>query len=288
MSKSDWRTKHGEVIRDFLLFLNCRSQDYILKGGTSLMLCYQLDRFSEDIDLDCTHSQLIKSIVDEFCISRHYQYRIAKDTSTVKRFMIHYGNEEKPLKIEVSYRKRFISPDDYTQINNVTVYKIDEICRMKTHAYSSRDRIRDLYDLSFICNRYWEQLSDGTIKSVQDCVSYKGLEQFDYLIATQSDPLIDNDKLAIDFLNMYDKLGLLIEESISITKKEEQAVTSHKNETAFMEVTETEAELLKSNGIYFEGKIYNKNGSVIKIDKSDKERTESILAQMRNHKGLKK
>lgn len=55
-----------------------------------------------------------------------------------------------------------------------------------------------------------------------------------------------------------------------------------------MEVTETEAELLKSNGIYFEGKIYNKNGSVIKIDKSDKERTESILAQMRNHKGLKK
>ena len=29
MSKSDRRTKHGEVIRDFLLFLNSHSRDYI-------------------------------------------------------------------------------------------------------------------------------------------------------------------------------------------------------------------------------------------------------------------
>ena len=46
------RKLHFEIIKDFLLYLNRVSKDYILKGGTSLMTCYGLDRFSEDIDLD--------------------------------------------------------------------------------------------------------------------------------------------------------------------------------------------------------------------------------------------
>ena len=283
----DWRKKHGEVINDFLIFLNKHTKDYVLKGGTSLMLCYKLDRFSEDIDLDCAHSQQIKAIVDEFCSNRNYKYRIAKDTNTVKRFMIHYGSEEKPLKIEISYRKKYISPDDYSYINGITVYKIDEICRMKTHAYSSRDRIRDLYDLTFICNNYWEELSDNTIKSIQDCVSYKGIEQFDYLIATQSDPLIDNEKLADDFLTMYDKLGLLMEEETLV-----KDTLPHNKESSqkkyFIEVNQSEAEQLKNNNIEYEGKIYNPDRSVVKINFSDRDKADSILAQIRNRKGFKK
>lgn len=52
----DWRIMHGNIIKSFILFLNSMSNQYILKGGTSLMLCYGLTRFSEDIDLDalCT------------------------------------------------------------------------------------------------------------------------------------------------------------------------------------------------------------------------------------------
>ncbi len=208
----DWRIAHGEAISTFLQYMNKQSSDYILKGGTSLMTCYNLDRFSEDIDLDCIRSTQIKTIVSDFCNSRGYTYRIAKDTNTVKRFMINYGNAEKPLKIEVSYRKKIIEPSEYTRINGITVYNIDDICRMKMNAYISRDKIRDLYDLSFICNNYWERLSNSTIKSLRDCVSFKGLEQFDYLIKTQSDELINNDKLAEDFLGMYDKLGLLVDD----------------------------------------------------------------------------
>lgn len=283
----DWRKNHGEVINDFLVFLNKRTKDYVLKGGTSLMLCYKLDRFSEDIDLDCSHSQQIKALVDEFCSDRNYKYRIAKDTNTVKRFMIHYGNEEKPLKIEISYRKKYISPDDYTTVNGITVYKIDEICRMKTHAYSSRDRIRDLYDLTFICNNYWDSLSENTIKSIQDCVSYKGIEQFDYLIATQSDPLINSDKLAEDFLTMYDKLGLLIDDE-SIVKDTLPKGNENSQEKYYVEVTQSEAEQLKSNGIEYEGTIYDSDRSVIKINFSDREKANTILAQVKNSKGFKK
>lgn len=207
----NWRIKHAETIEKFLKYLNRNSDDYILKGGTSLMMCYNLDRFSEDIDLDCVRSKQIKTIVNDFCNFEKFTYRIAKDTDTVKRFMINYGNESKPLKIEVSYRKKVINPDEYTTINGIKVYTIENICAMKVNAYSSRDRIRDLYDLTFICNKYWDALPSLVKNLVSYCVEYKGLEQFDYLIKTQSDELIDNDKLASDFLEMYDRLGLLID-----------------------------------------------------------------------------
>lgn len=49
---SDWREQHGVVISLFLKYLNSQTDDFVLKGGTALMTCYKLDRFSEDIDLD--------------------------------------------------------------------------------------------------------------------------------------------------------------------------------------------------------------------------------------------
>ena len=49
---SDWRILYGEIIKDFLYFLNNKSNKFVLKGDTSLMMCYNLTRFSEDIDLD--------------------------------------------------------------------------------------------------------------------------------------------------------------------------------------------------------------------------------------------
>ena len=75
---SNWRKEHGETIRDFLIYLNKHSNEYILKGDTSLMMCYNLDRFSEDIDLDCTHSKQIKSIVDSYCEEKGYSYTMAE------------------------------------------------------------------------------------------------------------------------------------------------------------------------------------------------------------------
>ena len=177
----DWKTLHEKVMVSYLLLLNKRTDQFILKGGTALARCYGLDRFSEDIDLDGT-KQDIKEITKRFCDRFGFTLRVAKDTPTVKRCLVDYGNTNKPLKIEVSY--------------NV------------------RDKIRDLYDLTFICNNHFEKLSHGTKNSIRDVLSYKGLEQFDYLVATQSDPLIDKDKLAEGFLKMHDRLGLLTDRAV--------------------------------------------------------------------------
>ena len=123
--------------------MNNRSKSYVLKGGTSLMLCYNLTRFSDDIDLD-EFDYDIEQIVRDFCTFNGFNYRVAKDTPTVKRYMIHYGGE-KPLKVEISYRIKEINFACETSIiNGILVYNIQNILLMKLNAYSGRDKIRDL------------------------------------------------------------------------------------------------------------------------------------------------
>lgn len=207
----DWQILHKEVIFDFLYFLNSKTNKFILKGGTSLMLCYGLTRFSEDIDLDGFDTQFFK-YVDLFVKSFNHKYsgltyRKAKDTSTVKRVFIHYGGS-KPLKIEVSYRRRSISSNDFCIISGISVYSIENIMSMKIGAFQGRDKIRDLFDIVFVYLNYKSCLSNEVISLLTNAVAFKGVEQFDYLISNQSDPLIDNNVLLDGFLTMYYDLGL--------------------------------------------------------------------------------
>ncbi|GAB1825336.1 nucleotidyl transferase AbiEii/AbiGii toxin family protein [Turicimonas sp. TL08] len=216
----DGKELHEKIMISYLLLLNKQTDQFILKGGTALSRCYGLDRFSEDIDLD-GHKQDIKELTRRFCDRFGFTMRVAKDTSTVKRCLIDYGGLEKPLKIEVSYRNQQISEQDWQIVGGIKVYSIDALARMKANAYNGRDKIRDLYDLSFICNNYFDKLSHGTKNTIRDVLSYKGIEQFDYLVATQKDPLIDKNKLADSFLTMHDKLGLLLDNAQEKNKLEQ-------------------------------------------------------------------
>lgn len=232
MILKNWQKEHYAVISDFLKHLNGITSDFVLKGGTSLMMCYNLDRFSEDIDLDAQRgNKNIKHIVDDYCQKHGYSYNVNKDTDTVKRFMVHYSEHNKPLKIEISYRRKNISNTEITNINGITVYDIDSLCYMKSSAYQARDKIRDLYDVCFLCNHYWGELSEGAINALRTSVEYKGIEQFDYISREQSDELIDKEKLADDFLTMYDKLGLLYtEEEKAVIVPSKQPKTKKKHE----------------------------------------------------------
>lgn len=163
---NNWQSEHRKTINSFLSFLNSKTDNFILKGGTALLACYNLDRFSEDIDLDSMDKNII-NYIDAYCTQNNFEYRIAKDTDT------------------------------------------------------SRDRLRDLYDVCFICNKYYDQLSDISISLLRSAVEYKGIEHFDYIIQTQQDELIDTNKLASDFLETYNLLGLLYD------KDEKQIISSY-------------------------------------------------------------
>ena len=59
-------------------------------------------------------------------------------------------------------------------------------------------------------------------KHIIRAFSIKDLEYVDYLVNTQQDPLIDNESLAKDFLDIFNELGLLSDyskPSIEVTKE---------------------------------------------------------------------
>ena len=219
MIKGPWKEKHKQIIEDFLLYMNKITDKYYLKGGTSLMECYELNRFSEDIDLDSVDKNSIFKIVSNFCEKYNYSYRLAKDTDFVKRFMINYGGKDeygdKPLKIEISYRKKEINKDDVTKVNGINVYNINNLALMKANAYTSRDKIRDLFDVVFIVNHKYDELNSFVLKTLRNALEQKGVEQFDYIVTTQNDDLINEDLLELEFLEAFDKLGLITNEEPS-------------------------------------------------------------------------
>lgn len=218
-----WQIKHSEIIYLFLTFLSSQTKDFILKGGTALHVCYELDRFSEVIDLDAKSQGVeIESFIKQFASTNNCLYRIAKNTDTVKRYMINYGNSNHPLKIEISFRNKNISKEEFAEIKGIVVYALDALSEQKSIAYSARDRIRDLYDLTFICKRWWDILSVRSKSIVRTAIQHKGLEQCDYIMQNQDDKLINKSKLADDFLEIYDKIGLLSNEEDKIMLKETQ------------------------------------------------------------------
>ena len=199
-------------ISRFLQFLNERTSNFILKGGNALVQCYDIPRLSDDIDLDCAKENIVPH-VDMYCSVLRIPYRVAKDTNLVKRCILHLADGEKPLKIEVSYRNKIIDKTNVKKVNGINVYSIDQLAMMKAIAYMGRDRVRDLYDLSFICNKYYDELSPQTVALIKESVGKKGIEQYDFVMQTDSDAasMKNNDAVMDMFLNMFDKLDLLSE-----------------------------------------------------------------------------
>lgn len=133
-----------------------------LKGGTALLLCYDLDRFSEDLDLDgrkkVNIQSKIKSVFERTTLN--HEIRMPKNTETVQRLNIYYETAtlKRKLKIETSYRDGF-SNEDIVEINGIKTYKISKLIEQKVSALKNRTTARDLYDVNFLISKYAEHFS---------------------------------------------------------------------------------------------------------------------------------
>ena len=192
-------------MRNILTQVNQHSDNYILKGGTALLMCYGSTRFSEDIDFDAVGTKKgIQQILDKY----GWNYRVAKNTDTVKRYLIHYGGE-KPLKIEISYRRNvFDESMYYRHSSGILVYTLNDLTRLKALAFNKRDKIRDLYDVVFICQNYWQSLCNENKKLIVDSFCRKGIDYYEYISETQQNEFINNEALGYAYLEVLDKLGI--------------------------------------------------------------------------------
>lgn len=164
--------------------------NFVLKGGTALSLYYGLNRYSEDLDFDAKSNNMnfINKLRNHKDF-KNWNINIKKDTDTVFRAMIDYKAKshlgDYPLKIEVSNRNKiFLQTNSlkYENIDKVNVYSIDELIKMKTIAFSGRDKIRDFYDLGYLLEKYPKNFSKESLFTVHEKVSYAGTEELNLLL----------------------------------------------------------------------------------------------------------
>ena len=175
------------LIKEILPLLG---ENFVLKGGTALKLYYGLDRYSEDIDLDCKSSNMnFINRLKKHQSFKNWKINIKKSTDTVFRAMIDYGSQSPqgayPLKIEVSNRNKDALRNNFLKtinVANVNVYDIEELIKMKIFAFNGRDKIRDFYDLGFLLQNYPSHFNLERLFQIKERIFYLGKEELDLLL----------------------------------------------------------------------------------------------------------
>jgi len=143
----------------------------MFKGGTALMLCYGLDRFSEDLDFNVVDNHLniddtlnkIKAFLIDYNIIIDYKIEENKFQDTCVYF---YGplykntnNTRCKNTIDFSRRNDYLSNGNVSRINHIynefpvfyiNTLDIKEILAEKVRAIMTRKKARDVYDLYFL------------------------------------------------------------------------------------------------------------------------------------------
>lgn len=163
--------------------------NFVLKGDIALSLFYNLNRFSEDIDLDSFSSNM--NFLDQFENPGYktWNVHIKKDTPTVFRVMVDYGAKsdkgDYPLKIEVSSRNSRLLKNNslsFKKVDGVNVYNIDELISMKIHAFNDRSKARDVYDVGYLVKHYARFFTIDQLKGLLISMNHKGLEDLEYML----------------------------------------------------------------------------------------------------------
>ncbi|MAY42514.1 MULTISPECIES: nucleotidyl transferase AbiEii/AbiGii toxin family protein [unclassified Neptuniibacter] len=190
----------------------------ILKGGTALMLCHGLDRYSEDLDFDSTvpinPESRMKDAFHGISINLE-SIKKTKDTQTTKRWMLEYSGPEGKgrLKFEVSYRASQIDEQAYTTINDIKVYHAQELISQKLNAAENRSKIRDLFDLGYLAREFADLFTPDQVSTLNTMVSDLDSLQSRYV----ADHIEDSILKDIDLEDLVLELGQSAEELNGLT-----------------------------------------------------------------------
>lgn len=124
------------MISSFLDFIG--TEGYILRGRTALIWCYGLDMKPKDIVLDGDIEKKIKEFSSWNGIEFREEQNGTVKTFFLKDFVIHEHTEFREVRSTVC------------SINGARVYDLDALL-LKEH---------DIFDITYICNNYYDKLSD--------------------------------------------------------------------------------------------------------------------------------
>lgn len=181
----------------------------VLKGGTALLLCYGLDRFSEDLDFDAPKRFNLLSRVEKLMqrVATAHEVRVVKDTETVQRLKIHYTARasllasepvlanmaegvQRLLKIETSFRHAPAAADVRLH-DGIRVYALPRLIEQKLHALVQRTTARDLYDVAFLARSQAEAFSPQAWQTLRSAAADLNALEARFLPAFEDDAILN-------------------------------------------------------------------------------------------------
>ncbi len=170
----------------------------VLKGGTALLLCYGLDRFSEDLDFDAPKKFNVAGRVEKILSqkAKSHSIRTVKDTETVQRLKAHYTGltSDRLLKIETSFRAP-PTEEQTTIIDGIRTYSVGTLIAQKINALEHRTAARDLYDIAFLTRQYAEQFSGESIQQLAKLMADVDAVEQRFQEAFEEDEILDASRL---------------------------------------------------------------------------------------------
>lgn len=204
------RQRHVDLMRHIAQEVTARTGDnFVLKGGTALLLAYGLPRFSTDLDFDGRHTSVdltasLRAGVEAAGIPTH-NLGTTKNTWTVPRHMVHYRDDTmRPLKVEASYRQADqIDEADITVIDDIRTYTIDKLASLKIDALVGRTKARDIFDTSYLLTKYPEAITDTDLQRIDQLIDIIGLNDLEAI-------MLDDDILK--------RFDLIVQNCINVLK----------------------------------------------------------------------
>lgn len=193
---SEMEGSHVEIMR--AIAEDLMDLPMVLKGGTALLLCYGLDRFSEDLDFDAPRRFNLAGRVERV-LSRFAQessIKVVKDTATVQRLKVHYrkGAVDRLLKIETSFRQT--PATNSVEIHSgIKTYKVSSLIDQKLAALVGRTKARDLYDVAFLARTYRAEFSDQAATQITAMLAETNLLEGRFRLAFDDDSILRVEQL---------------------------------------------------------------------------------------------
>lgn len=146
---------HEDNIRKILRWLfTSEISDFLwFKWWTLTYLCYWLDRFSTDIDIDILDIKKEQEIIETVRKLLYSLWDIKNETlwKTIHRWIFRYDERGMNIKVELNKRIRKANTYDFKEIDWIKIrcMKKDSIFGNKLVALYERMKNRDLYDVNF-------------------------------------------------------------------------------------------------------------------------------------------
>jgi len=194
------------------------NEDLVLKGGTSLLFGYGLNRYSTDLDFNTTKNiNHINSIV-EILKNKRIHYSTIHDRKEGSRvitdILFKYRQKKDKLKIDIDYSGKYMNDElNITCNNGIYMFSANILCRMKYEAFLNRKKARDIFDIGYLLQHFPQYFNENMIKKIEQRINELGIDMIkiiymkdDVLKNLPVDEIVDKTILSVNMLlNKFDE-----------------------------------------------------------------------------------